>query len=824
MSKNSTFSLRLFYSYCHKDSSFKEKMEKTLALLEENEGLKQWSDRSIHPGKPITDTIKQNMEKSNIFVFLVSNDFLASDMCKKEWNDAKKLAENGNQEIIPVILKECAWKDFDDMKSLMALPQDGKPVTKFGSRDEAWQQIYEGIKKVIENLRNCFSVKKEFVDEITKTDFISQQKQDIRLSDLFIFPSLYCNLDQDPDHAVDDINQIIKKKYALIDGDDLSGKTALCIHIFLALVEEEKPVIFIDLKDMGSKKPSMKIYQKIYTEQFHGDFSLWKKQKDITVILDNLSNSPNSIEHVIFAKENFGNVVVTVSSDIYKAYWTDDLRLAGFTNIRINRLSHTKQEMLIRKWTGLSNQSAFITDGKIDQIEDKINSIIINNRIVPRYPFYVLSILQSGEGFMPNDLKITAYGHCYYTMILTCLWRSGITKEDSDIDSCIKFASHLAFHIYNKYHKEGNNVSSVGEEEFKKFTKDYRANFVIKNTTINRLQDQYYGIIKNRNFRNPYMYYYFLGKYLSDNSQERDSKKIIKAMAEKSYVTTNRLALIFLIHHSHDSKILNEILRRTTRSLKDRKPAILNRKETKIFEDLVKAIPQDITSENSVEKERQKERERRDLVDKGDNHDAEKKENIHREMNDIYRILKNNEILGQILRNKYGSLEKARIKNIIETIADGGLRIINCFLIDQEQINGFAQFIHEKNPEIGIEKIRIEVQALIFLLTVLSIKSIAFAVNKPEIRELVEEVVHNKSTPAYDLVGYFAFLESIESFDKKENEYLGKILATHKKNDVITRIISLMTQGYMNTHKVKDPIAQSVSSKLRIKYRRRLPR
>ena len=817
MSKSPTFSIRLFYSYSHKDSPFREKMEKTLKLLEENDGLKQWSDRSIRPGEHISDTIKQNMEKSDILAFLISNDFLASDACKEEWNYAKTLAKNRNSSRIPIILKECPWQNFDDMQSMMALPQDGKPVTKFGDREEAWRQVYEGIKNVIERRRSCFSVKEEFIDEITKIEFISQQKQDIKLSEVFVFPSLYCNSGPGSPYLIEDVRQIIKKQHALIDGGELSGKTALCVHMFLALVEEESPVIFIDLKDMESKPPSMRIYQDIYAKQFRGDFSLWMKQKDRTVILDNLSSSTNSIEHVNFAKKHFANVVVTVSSDIYRAYWSDDSRLADFASIKISRLSHTKQEKLIRKWTGLSNKSACITDGKIDQLEDKINSIIISNRIVPRYPFYILSILQLGEGFMPNDLKITAYGHCYYVMILAHLLKSGIKKEDSDINSCLNFASHLAFYIY----REGHNGSPIGEEEFKTFTEGYKKEFVIKDSTIKRLQSQDYGILKNREFRNPYMYYYFLGKYLSDNSQK--FKEIIEAMAEKSYVTTNRLALIFLIHHSHDSTIIDEILLRTMLSLDDQRPATLDRIETKIFKDLVKAIPEDITSDSSVEKERQKTRETRDSVEQQDPDDDDEKKDFHKEVNDIYRILKNNEILGQILRNKYGSLEKKRLKEIIEIIVDGGLRIVKFFLIDQEQINSFAQFIHQKEPELDINKIRVEVQALIFLLTVVSLKSVAVAVNKPEIRTLVEDVVHNKSTPAYDLVGYFAFLESIENFDKTGNDYLGKLLASHKKDDVIKRIISLSTQGYMNTHTIKDSIAQSVSSKLGIKFRRRLP-
>ena len=698
MSKGSTFSIRLFYGYSHRDSNFREKMEGILKLLEENDGLKQWSDRSIHSGEHISDTIKQNMEKSDILAFLISNDFLASDACKEEWNYSKTLAKNRNLSRIPIILKECPWQDFDDMQSVMALPQDGKPVTKFGDKEEAWQQVYEGIKNVIKRLRSCFSVKEEFIDEITKIDFISQQKQDIRLNDLFVFPSLYFNADEKVSFAVDNVNQIIEKKYALIDGDDLSGKTALCFHLLLTLVKEEKPVIFIDLKEVANKKPSMKVYQEIYSQQFQGDFLLWQKQEGITVILDNLSHSPNSMEHVIFAKENFHNVVVTVSSDIYRAYWHDDSRLANFANIKIDRLSHAKQEKLIRKWTGLSNQSVSITDGRIDQIEDKINSVIINNRIVPRYPFYVLSILQLNEGFMPNDLKITAHGHCYYAMILAHLLKSGINKEDSDINSCINFASHLAFYIYN----EGHNASPVGEHEFKNFIERYKKEFVVKDSTIKRLQSQDYGIIKDRKFRNPYMYYYFLGKYLSDHSVA--NRNIIESMADKSYVRTNCLALIFIIHHSQDNDLIDDLVLRTMCSLENVPPSTLSPEETKVLQSLVSGIPEDITSENNVAEERQKEREARDLSDQENFGADEDGESDYKGMNEVYRILKNNEILGQILRNKYGSLTKAKIMEIIETVADGGLRMIKLGLMDQKQVNEVATFISRKHPEHDLEK------------------------------------------------------------------------------------------------------------------------
>lgn len=275
MSKNSTFPVKLFYSYSHRDSRFRDTMKKTLNLLEDN-GLKQWSDGCILPGQHIDDKVKRNMEESDIFAFLISSDFLASEECKKEWKYARELSKNGKARMLPIIIRQCSWKDFDNMKELLALPQDGKPVTQFNDGDIAWKQIYEGIKDIIDDLRQSFTAKEEFLTEITHIDFVSQQKQNTTLDDLFVFPSLRSNSsDERYYHFFDNVNQIINKKYALIYGDEMSGKTTFCAYIFCTLLEQKRPVMFIDMKDIEAKKPSINIYQEIYAKQFHGDFSLW---------------------------------------------------------------------------------------------------------------------------------------------------------------------------------------------------------------------------------------------------------------------------------------------------------------------------------------------------------------------------------------------------------------------------------------------------------------------------------------------------------------------------------------------------------------------
>ena len=84
-----------------------------------------------------------------------------------------------------------------------------------------------------------------------------------------------------------------------------------------------------------------------------------------------------------------------VSSTVYQSYYRDDSRLAAYVEVRIEPLTHGQQETLIRRRLALLSESPTVSDGRVDQIEDRVNSVIMSQRLVPRYPFFVLSILQT---------------------------------------------------------------------------------------------------------------------------------------------------------------------------------------------------------------------------------------------------------------------------------------------------------------------------------------------------------------------------------------------------------------------------------------------
>ena len=573
------------------------------------------------------------------------------------------------------------------------------------------------------------------------------------------------------------------------------------------MVEEKSvPALYIDLEKIPGRN-SETILSEAYSRQFNGDYSLWKQQKDKTLILDNLSSKSNLINFVVFAKEYFDRIVITLSSDIFDSFFRDEVRLADFREIKIEPLTHRQQEELIRKRLALSERKP-ITDGFVDQVENRVNSIIISKKVVPRYPFFVLSILQVDEAYMPKSMSITSYGHCYNALIIASLIKAGISSSDEDINTCFNLAENLAFKIY-KSSKQNKMI------DFPMFIKEYRKKYFIQESTLNRLRSHDYGIItEDGHFKVPYVYYFFLGRFLSKN----DNKAVIEEMCEESYLNSNYLTLLFIIHHTNNNQIIDDILIRTMYSLDTIDPATLDRGETKRFREIIAALPENILSNDSVEEERKREKDIQDINDhQVEDKCASEETEIDNPVNDWYRILKNNEIMGQILRNRYGTLERTKIEEIIEIVADSGLRLVNCFLKSEDEIAQLARYLHKKFPEHDLQKIKNLLRFVSFIWTMINVGKIVNAINVPEIREAVNKVVCRRSTPAYDLIGYFNQLDSTEELTSAIRKDLNRLLKQHK-DIFLRRVLSISTQHYMNTHRSRGDIEQSICSLLKIKY------
>ncbi len=147
-----------FLSYSHADEKALERLHKHLAVLNREGTLLTWSDQEILAGEKLIGVLSDQLERSQIFVALVSPDYLASRYCyDKEFKRALELAATGRMRIVPVILEPCDWLS-SPFKDFAALPKDGQPISGFTNPNNAYLNVVMGLRRIIESAREGPSV------------------------------------------------------------------------------------------------------------------------------------------------------------------------------------------------------------------------------------------------------------------------------------------------------------------------------------------------------------------------------------------------------------------------------------------------------------------------------------------------------------------------------------------------------------------------------------------------------------------------------------------------------------------------------------------
>lgn len=142
----------VFFAYSHKDETLRDQLEAHLSQLKREGIIGTWHDRRIGPGNDIDLAISQSFAESRIILLLVSPDFLASDYCYEiEMKQALARHQDGSARVIPVILRPCDWHTAP-FGRLKAVPSDGRPVTKYPDRDDAFLEVARAVREAAEEI------------------------------------------------------------------------------------------------------------------------------------------------------------------------------------------------------------------------------------------------------------------------------------------------------------------------------------------------------------------------------------------------------------------------------------------------------------------------------------------------------------------------------------------------------------------------------------------------------------------------------------------------------------------------------------------------
>ena len=142
--------MKVFISYSHKDEAALERLHTHLAVLRRDGRIDEWFDREILAGGEIGAEVAERLESSGLFLMLVSPDFLASDYCvEREMERALERHRSDDARVIPIVVEPCDWASTP-LRDLKALPRDGKPVSDWTNENNAYLDVVQELRRVLE--------------------------------------------------------------------------------------------------------------------------------------------------------------------------------------------------------------------------------------------------------------------------------------------------------------------------------------------------------------------------------------------------------------------------------------------------------------------------------------------------------------------------------------------------------------------------------------------------------------------------------------------------------------------------------------------------
>ena len=826
--------LKIFISYSHEDNLYIELFKKHISPFTNNGLIEVWYDNIILPSEDYQNKIDNNLEDADIICLFISANFHASTPCIGEKDKALELRKNKVVPVIPIVLSPCGWKEDKDISKLLALPTDGKPISSFHDKDEAWQDVCNGLKKIIEKEMKIrqLEIKEEFKKFLHSSEMLAKpqsQNGSVFLDDIFIHFELdkHDNLDnlgeqREKISSEDLLNNISNYPKIVIAGDNLSGKTTICKMIFNELrVRNFIPVYVSDKKTHLQGKIINNISDSLCEQYKDIDINEIDNERIIPII-DNFHNVKNK-EQRMKDLSTYLRCIITVD-DIFGLNIEDEKLISSFTHFKIKELKPTHRYKLVEKWVSLSDND-FDNYETIDKNINLIDSTLgksIGKGIMPAYPFHILSTIFTYEtSTTPLGQEITSHGHCYQALIYFYLRKMGV--QNDEIDIYVNFLTEFAYHIYKEKKDElsFDNFTSFMELYSDTYNLPIKQEILLDKSSQIVSEDSF----KNYSFRYPYFYYFFVAKYIAEHIEDDKVTKEIHNIITNLHLDENAYIAVFVTHHSKNNTILDEIEHNALSLFNKRKPVTLTKDEMKFFDKQADIIVKAVMPTASVtpEKARKQYLSIQDEIEQSQN-DIEHEEDIAEEdiEMELRKAIKTVEVMGCIIKNRAGSLEKAKLEKTFKDAMNIHLRLLSHFfeIIESEKNqNVIIDYISDKigfldeNKELSKDeqnkKAKIIFWNMNFFVTLGIISKVVHSLGSDKLTEIVNNVCDEVNTPASFLVKYGILIEYNKNIPIRE---LKKRTNEKDFSEMAKRTIKLMVINYCYLNPVNYQDKQRIAS------------
>lgn len=686
-------------------------------------------------------------------------------------------------------------------------------------------------------------------------------KDDLSLNDIFIEPDIKvinsANLNPVFIPLGSTINSLTESKVFYI-GRDQSGKTTIFKKLIRDYyVKSVYPVLIRgdDITNANIDKHVRAALGKQYSDLSWDAYMQLDKSKRV-VFIDDLDHSDISTASKIKIFNRLKTIFSVIHSsmrdtELYSStsqksefYWNDsDL-------FEILPFGHAKKDELIKKWVVLSTEEPIEDELLIRQVDGlykKIQDITLTK--IPSYPFFLLMILQGITTSSPSDYKFTAYGDCYLALIVFSIHKYiGPTKSEAYLN----FLSCLSYDFFV------NRRSSITEDQLKQFYHAYSLDYNVPDEMTQMLGNLLKAKLLHRThddlirFNHPYVLHFCIARYLARNYQQEIVKSQISEVCQKIHVFRNANIVIFLTHFLEDDAFWDELQLNVACLFDKYPPESLCKENTDFLSDLFSDIRDLIIEQKQdILKNREKLLKQTDEMTNGimdDDKDIDQTDNEGQDvdfsvLNDAQKLVRYLEIIGQILKNRSGSLKRGKIKDFLIESINSCLRLISFLIHNQKELmNTAVTYIRDRIKEeidtrnndakkngdpkvILIDDVEIEAQVKRFLLgmSFASINSLlyktAISLGSYDLLPQLDEISQENPYPSYRLIDVMVCMEYKHCLNVEE---LIGIKKEHKDNQYVYNVLRHLVYRFLYMHEVDYKNQQKIAEAFDIKIKEQL--
>jgi len=145
---------KIFISYSRADTQLKDILKSHLSVLSLQKNITFWDAEMILPGEKWHDVISKNLKSANLFLLLISPDYLSSkSVVEFELEKIIDIALTEKKIIVPILARPTNW-EHSQISEFQMLPRSMKPISLYDEkeRDKIFIEITEEIKNVVEKV------------------------------------------------------------------------------------------------------------------------------------------------------------------------------------------------------------------------------------------------------------------------------------------------------------------------------------------------------------------------------------------------------------------------------------------------------------------------------------------------------------------------------------------------------------------------------------------------------------------------------------------------------------------------------------------------